>query len=64
MTSHGSEDPALADDLASIRALGEGRRGASAEPGPENPPEAIGDAENTAPPEPTADANEKLTPPA
>lgn len=36
MTERGGEDPALADELASIRAVGEGRRGDAVNPDDED----------------------------
>ncbi|MBF4461509.1 MULTISPECIES: hypothetical protein [unclassified Rathayibacter] len=38
-----AEDPALADELASIRALGEGRRGDAVEPDAEDPAGTVED---------------------
>ncbi|MHC2185234.1 hypothetical protein [Rathayibacter agropyri] len=36
MSERGGEDPALADELASIRAVGEGRRGDAVDPADED----------------------------
>lgn len=36
MSERGGEDPALADELASIRAVGEGRRGVAVDPADED----------------------------